>query len=503
MQLLRGPYEKGQFGTLPDGIKLYTLFKEEVTSATFDVADLRALGKAMMQLSNRGSSALAGYTYLGQFLAHDMSRLRIEGHNQTVKPFTMDVIRSDVSAVLDLSSVYDGAGPGSKMRVENSALMAIGAAQKIDGLLLCGYDLPRDEAGKAFIGDERNDENLIVAQLHVQFLRLHNFFVEKIGAEQPHLDIDALFLAAKEQVVLHYQEVILYDFLYEIIHPSVWKAIILDDKSILWKPKPDDPAVLPIEYAAAAGRFGHAMIRDKYDINRLEDPNIDQLFLMTWSGRFGGNLNRLPAASLIDWLLFFDFPLVTRRADPKRNPSLRISPRVTVDLRSTDLRSEPEETNLATRNLLRGSQMRLGSGQTVADFVIRHFHGELADCNIPIRQLTMDELNLNKPGDQQNAFKCSPALCTNTPLWFYLLAESYVTETSEGIGKLGPLGSLIVAESIKGLLKLDKSSLFYRQRRRADIAPSKKIRSETDRCFLQMSDLILATNPGLPDPTML
>jgi hypothetical protein len=500
MQLVRGLHEKGRLETLPDGVKLYTLFNNKVPWACFSEADLRALGDAMTQVGMQGSSALAGYTYLGQFLAHDLSKLRIEGHNKVVKSFTTDVLRSDVTPVLDLGSVYDGAKTGSRLRDGDSAHMALGAAQRKNGCLLEGYDLPR-ENGQACIGDDRNDENLIVSQLHVQFLRLHNYFVDRIAAEQPNLDAGALFKAAQKQVIYHYQEVILYDFLYELLHPAVWKSIILENRSILWNPRPNEEAVLPIEYAAAAGRFGHAMVRNEYDLNRTTDIKMTGLFSMTGAGRFGGRHAALPATHLVDWLLFFDFPTIKRAARPKRNPSRRISPRVHVALENTDSLPQREDKNLATRNLLRGYQMRLGSGQATVHYVRTRFRRQLADCNIPIRPLTRDELNLNKPDDPQCVLdNCNPALSENTPLWFYLLAEASCTETVEGIGKLGPLGSLIIAESIKGLLKLDRTSVLHVHQRRTDITPTKEI---AGRRFLQMSDLILATNPELPDPTRL
>jgi hypothetical protein len=500
MELLRGLNNKGRFGTLPKDVKLYTLFDNKVDSAEFSESEMRTLGSAMTRVNMQGSSALAGYTYLGQFLAHDLSRLRVGGHNKTVKSFTTDILRSDVSAILDLSSVYDGAIIGSRMRRTNSAKMALDSAHRADGEELPECDLPRD--GQASIGDDRNDENLIVAQLHVQFLKLHNFFVDKIKAEQPSLDVETLFLAAKEQVVLHYQEVILHDFLYEILHPAVWKAIILDDQSILWNPTDSEPAVLPIEYASAAGRFGHSMVRDTYDLNSQTDAGIDDLFAMTGAGGFGGNNNALPASRLVDWLLFFDFPTVTRRAWPKRNLSRRISPRVSVTLTNTLSLPEPEENNLATRNLLRGCQMGLCSGQSAVRYLLDNFQTQLTACGIPLQMLTRDQLNLDKPGDRQQVLdNCNPDLCDNTPLWFYVLAES-CAETFDGIGKLGPLGSLIMAESIRGLLKLDSASLFNGHRRRTDIEPSKSIPSHPGRKFLQMSDLILAANPRLPDPLL-
>ena len=39
------------------------------------------------------------------------------------------------------------------------------------------YDLPRNSQNVAIIGDPRNDENLIVSQLHLAMLRFHNAVV--------------------------------------------------------------------------------------------------------------------------------------------------------------------------------------------------------------------------------------------------------------------------------------------------------------------------------------
>ena len=501
MELVRGLNEKGQFKTLPDGVKLYTLFNNDVPQADFDATDLRKLGAAMRDLQASNVSAMAGYTYLGQFLAHDLSRLRIEGHNKTVKSFTTDILRSDVSCVLDLGSVYDGALPGSLMRKNGTAFMALGNAQVTDGPDLVGYDLPRN-GWRACIGDDRNDENLIVSQLHVQFLKLHNLFVREISHDQPGLGTESLFEAAREQVILHYQEVILHDFLYKFLHPSVWQAIILDNQHILWDPDPTEPAVLPIEYTAAAGRFGHAMVQNNYNLNAVTSVSVSELFEMTGEGGFGGKYQRMPASHLIDWRLFFDFPNQNTLGLPTRNKASRISPRVRVDLTNTQSLTVPEETNLATRNLLRGLQMRLSSGQATVNHLITNFQSRLHDLEIPVCLLSREQLNLNKPNYSQNVLdRCNPALSSHTPLWYYVLAEACV-ETVEGIGKLGPLGSLLVAESIRGLLQLDRNSMMYK-RRRHDIAPSKRISIAPARKFLQMSDLILAANSVVSDPTTL
>ena len=43
--------------------------------------------------------------------------------------------------------------------------------------------LPRGPNGRALIGDPRNDENRIVAQLHAIFLRFHNQVADHLGDE--------------------------------------------------------------------------------------------------------------------------------------------------------------------------------------------------------------------------------------------------------------------------------------------------------------------------------
>jgi hypothetical protein len=61
---------------------------------------------------------------------------------------------------------------------------------------------------------------------------------------------------------------------------------------------------------------------------------------------------------------------------------------------------------------------------------------------------------LNEPG-----FFNAEVQKNEAPLWLYILAESQIVHNG---GKLGPVGSRIVAEVIGGLLAADKRS-YYRQ----------------------------------------
>ena len=74
-------------------------------------------------------------------------------------------------------------------------------------------DLPRGANGQAVIGDGRNDENILVAQVHSIFLRFHNLWVDRVRAANPRWTAAQVFAEARRQVTLHYHYAILTDFL--------------------------------------------------------------------------------------------------------------------------------------------------------------------------------------------------------------------------------------------------------------------------------------------------
>src|SRR6188768_3177316 len=92
---------------------------------------------------------------------------------------------------LDLDSVYGG-GPAvsphlyDKTIDEGQTTLLVepnpGSESKcVDGRLR--FDVPRNAQSTALIGDPRNDENLIVDQLHLAFLRFHNRVVHDIRTD--------------------------------------------------------------------------------------------------------------------------------------------------------------------------------------------------------------------------------------------------------------------------------------------------------------------------------
>ena len=156
--------------------------------------------------------------------------------------FPIDQLNNVRNAKLDLDAVY---GPGSVRDLDDDDKMRIGPD---------GGDLPRGLDGRALIADSRNDENMIIAQLHLAFLKFHNAMVDR-GMN---------FEEARRATINHYQWVVVHDFLPRVLHPDYADAVLNATSNKFFKPgNPDDPN-LPIEWAVAGYRFGHSMVRQAY-----------------------------------------------------------------------------------------------------------------------------------------------------------------------------------------------------------------------------------------------
>ena len=155
----------------------------------------RKLARAMVVGGGGDGKIPAGYTYLGQFVDHDltMDLHRRECSARTCPPPTMLQSRSPR---LDLDSLYgDGPGnPGSAKFYEADGLH-LQDRDDDPGGGRDGQAAPRPAARrhgrrwrpaqKALIPDPRNDENLIVAQTHLAMINFHNKVVDKIPRPCP------------------------------------------------------------------------------------------------------------------------------------------------------------------------------------------------------------------------------------------------------------------------------------------------------------------------------
>lgn len=445
-------FEPGRFGRM---------FPELPALDVSDAA-LEALGMAMKETApddpaRDNPEVSAGFTYLGQFVDHDI----------TFDPTTIPEMRVDPQAVfnfrtpkLELDSVYlAGPGvsrylyaptPGTGVR----ASLRIGQTQATSTQLPPQFqitnplpnDLPR-LAKVAVIGDPRNDENLAVAQTHLAFLKFHNRIVERLAGSASEAE---LFEEARRLATWHYQRIVLTDFLPKLIRPAVLEDVLANGRQF-YDFGSGEPFI-PVEFSVAAYRLGHSMVRQAYEWNRVftrpEDgglviASLDLLFRFSELSSSAADADiPVPSNWPIDWRRFFDFG-----HGPGVNPARRFDPLLIPALHDLRPRPVPPENpaaddSLAVRNLKRGKRMGLPSGQAVA-------------CRMKLAPLSPEEIASADTPDGPVASQ--HGLHQQTPLWYYILKEAQVQE--QGL-RLGAVGSRILAEVFVGLLQGDANSFL-------------------------------------------
>ena len=483
MSTPKSPNFQGRFGRM---------FRS-LTAATYGATDaesrssLMTLGAAMtaefdppkdgFDAEESGIPAL--YTYFGQFVDHDI----------TFDPMTTLIQHSDPDALtdfrtptLDLDNVY-GRGPGDQPYMYDTDGIKFLLGDTLDN---GARDLARNNANpaRALIGDPRNDENSIVSQFQGLMLRFHN----RVAELNPDLDFPKL----QKVVRWHYQWVVINDFLPRIISASVLEALKTsgeyDHKKLKfyrWKNEP----FMPVEFSVAAYRLGHSMIRPGYRLNDADDTLLPIFPIPdgipgVQAGGFPAGLTGFQAMAKnrgIDWGRFIDVgnprpyggdPQAVSPTTAEMKQRLQFAYRLDTSL-VTPLGHLPaavasdKPPSLAQRNLLRGFELGLPTGQDVAK----------AMCVTP---LTDDQITIGKAvdgtpgaGDVLGTIADLPQLSAflgNCPLWTYILAEAARTRTSVTVPvtpettistpQLGPVGGRIVAEVFLGMLFGDNDSFL-------------------------------------------
>ena len=468
----------------------------------------------------------AGYTYFGQFIDHDLTfdSTSTLDPDDAADPMAKDRIPTNLRTPrFDLDCLY-GDGPAAQpfMYAADGATLLVGGPTRLTmGVTASGavtvatesWDLLRSPNGRAIIGDKRNDENSIVSQIQMAFVRYHNATVERLAGQpintwsQP----GRLFDSARDEVRWTYQKLVLEDFLPRIVAPEVLLDLFdttPEQRAVNYKLYTEDlRSNLPREFVAAAYRFGHSGVRTGYRLNggtRLSifpasddaSPDTDSLL----------GFDPLPKHHLIDdWKRFFSTtppgPIVENRpapADDTIDSAVRLQLAYKIDptivdplgvlplqVAGADTRDEaaqdiaPEKLpdfgrpSLALLNLLRANKYKIHGGQAYAKILMTSFDGVelLAPKYLCTRQAVED---------REGRFRFVPidaVFHDDTPLWFYILAEAQKplvdgikpdpdgtfdeTVLLNGVGaktQLGWVGGRIVAEVFYGLMDSDPDS---------------------------------------------
>lgn len=370
---------------------------QDVTKYVYILPDhpLKFDGEVMIYLSKQmvdkkiklNKKIPLGFTFIGQFLAHDITFNRTENFRDKL------INTNKRTPYMDLDSVYD-LGPDKRPDMYDGDLLRWNLDQN---------DLIRDDHGVAIIGDERNDENALISQTHLIFIRYHNKLCRK-GLD---------YHAARQEVVWTYQYLILYDFLVKFCTAKIIRKMI-SQKPFL------ESAAIPHEFSVAALRFGHSTLVDDIIINDKLKLKLDDMF------EYSDKME-------INWAKFFGSEAQhTRTIGPHITPLLSNLPDSIGKLDNID------QNSLALRNLNRGMQFGLCSGQELSKY-------------LKGRPLTQKQLEDNFPATKKYG------LSTKTPLWYYCLAEAAIRGKGE---HLGTLGATLVAGVIVNILKYDSHSFL-------------------------------------------
>lgn len=428
----------------------------------------------------------AGYTYLLQFIFHDLTRSRIfnsapshnHGLDNTASASNLN------SPQLDLDTLYGGGievtpslyerhrkGTAARYRFRMGKL---GPAKASLGNLAhasntCPYDLARirdtvdDAAGNSpsgggidpIISDWRNDTHLLLSQLLVLFMHVHNKVADAIAdsGEKP----ENIFHLTRQFIVRSYRYIIINDVMRRIIDGHVHERFF--GRNQIMEDCPTETISHSAEFIFAVSRIGHGMVRNQYPVNSLflNDKGIiaagfiDNILTFSSFNRMLSSKNpalsqKLPVPEnwIVDWKLFFKLDQ-TKPAYAQRISPL-LAPRLMSARFDNFAASEAVQKSIPYLDMERCIRFRLPTGQQIA-----------AKLGVDILSSSdLRAVNIPFGGDEDKrqldlALDSVPNFRDETPLSYYVLHEAALAGNN-GV-HLGPVGSEIIARSISDALK--------------------------------------------------
>ncbi|WP_165837654.1 peroxidase family protein [Zavarzinia aquatilis] len=426
-----------------------------------------------------GTGLAAGFTFLGQFIDHDLTEFRVVtpelafleqnpiiGQRQQVLQDGGLTSTNGRTGSLDLDSVYGllGGPDGALFDEKGYFKLREHNGVPVDIERLTDY---RD--GRR-IADPRNDENKIIVQLHVLFERLHNKLHVPPTTDTLE-DRVASIKATRAKVVRVFRQIVVKDYLPRVANPDIIQDVwskLQEGKTFYQKMNRDvrnalvprlelaggkdvtgfdlrDVTAMPVEFAHAVFRLGHSQLRDSY---KLTGSKGLRLFNTMTSGNapqdprdLRGNA-KIDDDIVIDWKFFFGLRDHDGGEAQSGEPLDANLPASIFRLPPPSIGEPP--ISLAERNIRRGVDFGLPSGQEVA-YALRSTYGA------GIAVLSPDQvLPIGTVAEYPEIRDIDAGFAVDTPLWLYILREA--SEQAPTASHLGHVGSYIVAETILGSL---------------------------------------------------
>jgi len=396
----------------------------------------------------------AGFTYVGQFIAHDLTyhknttglnfpRLRLDalyGGGPAIHTFLYNQYGNDLGHQSDIFLNEN----------LNNFRRSLFRMAKYGNL----YDLKRLKREVPLIADARNDQNFIISQLHVAFMRFHNAMAKYYHGQDSSLKSDALFEKTKKSVIHHYQWMIVHQYLKQIVYdPDLIDRLLQKDNEAFFLYDPSAAPELTEEFFAAAFRVGHSQVLNSYPLNEKEGALALKIFddnQLDFEGEEPLDLRGFVKRKKthLDWRKFFFW---YRQENVQEQVAVTMAGK--YDLKIADALGrliflKSDYNSLIARNLSKVSPKTYPAHRyaTALYKLLPSYDGRSLSQEDVLKAVNIPELTES----QQNALEPE-----NLPLWLYLLLEASVLE--EG-NRLGPLGSHIIAEQFIWALKMDEQS---------------------------------------------
>ena len=246
----------------------------------------------------------AGYTYLLQLVGHDLVQTSTASPSFGASGAGSRNLRR---TGLDLETVFGGGpatcpiayrepeGDGARVKLKTGGF----AVRNEDGKRIFGEDegdlaripVKNPETGEVkgardvLLADPRNEDNAILAQLTALFHRLHNRLVDAIRRREDILS-DApsegrgreayIGDLARGVLAYCYRNMIRKDLLPRLLDEEVlahYEKAFSEDGTDALLDEPPEGGSLPVEFAFAASRIGHFMVRPRYNFRTSVDPS--------------------------------------------------------------------------------------------------------------------------------------------------------------------------------------------------------------------------------------
>jgi hypothetical protein len=496
MAVLRASHGGVIASSFPPGVAEYqymfrTLADDDASSRPAGLSDaeylecLQALGNALTFTTGNCQFALPrtnlsrlppAHTYFGQFIDHDMTapifaarprkptrepdteyrlsdKVLLDELQQTRRPKSSAAVLKRVKNFwvepLNLQSLYGGGpddeDPDIRAMYTGGSLRLVKAAHWTNAKLrqeglkpdliakIDGFDIPR-RSKEPLLADHRNDENLILSQMHCRMICFHNRVLAALGGGKRN------FEEARALVTRFYHWIILRDFLPRLLDREVLRQVVEEAQTgpLLAKRR------VPVEFTAAAYRFGHSMIRQCYDYNRNFGKEssfglmaeLGMLFMFSSKGRLASG-EALPSHWVAEWQRMV-------------RPSDQLFFSSAIDSFIANTMNELHRPHgapmyfrhIGTRNLMRGFMRRVPSGQKLAR--------AMGHDPLPATALRLSDAHLESLEARDRELIAESKYTSRTPAWYYFLCEAKAKHNGQ---RLGPVASDIIARTIIGLMQ--------------------------------------------------